>query len=164
MDGIGVTGYGLRVTGYGLRVTGDNMTEWRLLPICGVYKSFYASNTGQILSMLKSSKKVHALRARKENYSPAAKQKSNYGQNYLRLSHRHYQLEGALVHRLVASVFCPCSSLFHTEVDHIDGNKYNNNAANLRWVTPKENIRARHALKRGEIKITNLQKSMFYVK
>lgn len=42
------------------------------------------------------------------------------------------------VHRLVASAFCgPHSD--EMEVNHIDGDKLNNNADNLEWVTKREN-------------------------
>lgn len=44
------------------------------------------------------------------------------------------------VHKLVANAFLGESNL---QVDHIDGNKQNNNLNNLEYVTPKENtIRA----------------------
>lgn len=42
------------------------------------------------------------------------------------------------VHRLVASKFVP-SDDETLEVNHIDGNKSNNNADNLEWVTSREN-------------------------
>lgn len=42
-----------------------------------------------------------------------------------------------LVHRLVLSTFTHNDNL---EVNHIDGNKLNNNLSNLEWVTSKENI------------------------
>lgn len=44
------------------------------------------------------------------------------------------------VHRIVAFEFCnpPCN-FFDLQVDHIDCNKQNNSASNLRWVTKKEN-------------------------
>ena len=43
------------------------------------------------------------------------------------------------VHRLVATAFIENSDN-KPQVDHIDNNKHNNNANNLRWVTEKENM------------------------
>lgn len=47
------------------------------------------------------------------------------------------------VHRLVAEAFLPePEDGTKRWVDHIDGNRSNNNAENLRWVTPSENCLA----------------------
>ena len=45
-----------------------------------------------------------------------------------------------LVHRLVAYLWCDNPNGYDT-VDHLDGNKNNNSAENLEWVTREENIR-----------------------
>lgn len=53
-----------------------------------------------------------------------------------------------MVHRLVAMAFIPNDDVNKTQVDHIDSNRVNNNVANLRWVTPKENTQ--HSIKLGK--------------
>ncbi len=58
----------------------------------------------------------------------------------------------ALVHRLVAKAFIPNPDN-KREVNHIDGNKLNNDVCNLEWVTSSEN--KRHAFDTG-LKIYNL--------
>ena len=51
----------------------------------------------------------------------------------------YYNICGLNVHRMVAELFCDNPNNYN-EVDHIDGNKHNNNKDNLRWVTHKENM------------------------
>jgi len=61
------------------------------------------------------------------------------------------------IHRLVAIAFVPLTvglsvvpSGGRLEVNHIDGNKQNNNAVNLEWVTPSENhFHRTRTLKKG---------------
>jgi hypothetical protein len=57
-----------------------------------------------------------------------------------------------LVHRLVGIAFIE-NPLKLPEINHIDGNKENNNSLNLEWVTPKQN--KRHAWKIGLSRTTD---------
>ena len=55
---------------------------------------------------------------------------------------------GTTIHRAVAILYVPGRDLFRKQVDHIDNNRYNHAASNLRWVSPSENIRAYHEFRR----------------
>lgn len=57
--------------------------------------------------------------------------------------------EDIMVHRLVAEAFIP-NKQNKKEVNHINGNKSDNNANNLEWVSPSENVR--HSFKFGQRK------------
>lgn len=68
------------------------------------------------------------------------------------------------LHRLVAEAFMPCGEA-GMQVNHINGDKTDNHASNLEWVTPIQNIR--HAIRtglNGKTKIVvNLETGIFYV-
>lgn len=61
--------------------------------------------------------------------------------------------EKCCVHRLVLETFNPVKNMKDLQVNHIDGNKSNNNLTNLEWCSRKENMQ--HALKNGLFKPQN---------
>lgn len=68
------------------------------------------------------------------------------------------------VHRLVAAAFVTKPSEHATDVNHIDGNKTNNCADNLEWVTKQENqlhryrVLGKAGLKKGSRLVANQKK------
>lgn len=67
-------------------------------------------------------------------------------------------VKGMSIHRLVAIAYIPNPD-GKPEVNHIDGNKLNNHASNLEWVTGSENMI--HAIKTGLLDLENGKKSRF---
>ena len=72
--------------------------------------------------------------------------KTNIGKNGYERVGFHGGQETVFVHRLVACAFCD-GYADGLEINHKDGDKLNNTASNLEWVTPSENIK--HAYRTG---------------
>lgn len=60
-----------------------------------------------------------------------------HSHGYLRV---YLDCKDAYIHRLVAEYFCEGKTYARNQVNHIDGNKKNNNYTNLEWVTNQENM------------------------
>lgn len=98
------------------------MEQWKF--IYG-YPHLIVSNTGKVRSLLLD-----------REIKPFV---SNRGYQRVALC-KGKQQKFAHVHRLVAEAFVPNPNGYDT-VDHIDGNKLNNNADNLQWLSRGDNIR-----------------------
>lgn len=90
------------------------------------FPNYKVSNTGKILSSAR----------RKEKIIKPIMQNNGYYQVALC---RNGETQRFPIHRVVAASFCERGE-GKTVVNHKDGNKANNHANNLEWVTQKENI------------------------
>lgn len=111
------------------------MEKWATIDEYGFYS---VSSHGRVRSNERSfDRNGHRVHIRSRILKPAKDHKG-----YLRVA---LSLDRKLithkVHRLVAVAFCPHGSIDKNQVNHIDGNKTNNNSDNLEWVTPRENIK-----------------------
>lgn len=112
--------------------------EWR--PVVGKFAgwNYEVSNLGRV-------KSLHKRRARGSADGILAQYGNNSGYRLVMLS-RDRAAKNATVHSLVAEAFIH-PRIGKEEVNHRDGNKHNNVATNLEWVTKPEN--ANHAIRTG---------------
>lgn len=131
-------------------MSGKEKETWK--DISG-YEGFYqVSNLGRIKSLERYVQK-NGFKTKKKS-----KIKSCYVTNmgYLRVElSKNKNNRKFLVHRLVAETFIPNNNT-ELQVNHIDGNKQNNNINNLEWITPTENNL--HAIRLGLKKDFNNKK------
>ncbi len=117
--------------------------------ISNTNNNYQVSNLGRIRS--KYNKYSHKI---EENYNILKPYKTKKG--YLLVDIKDLN-KTKQIHRLVAQSFIP-NPENKPQVNHIDGNKQNNNVSNLEWCTNKENII--HAIQNGmwETKLNKIRK------
>lgn len=114
-----------------------SIEEWR--DIEGHEGLYQVSNLGNVRSLDRE-----VVHSRNANYTVTRKGKPistvNHGNGYRYITlAKDGKRKNHYVHRLVASAFVPNERGLN-EVDHIDENRANNKAENLRWVTHSENM------------------------
>lgn len=118
------------------------------------FEGYQVSNLGRVRSLerpiYRKNGRLHYIQ--KENIL-----KPFNGGNYLSISFRdNGKTVKKRVHRVVAKAFCR-KAAGNNVVNHIDGNKENNKASNLEWVTQKDNML--HAKRIG---LNKLQPPIYY--
>ena len=111
------------------------MEEWRLVP---GYETYEVSNTGKV---------------RTNNWKNQGIQKemapSIWRNSYQVNLFKNGKQKCMRVHRLVAMAFIPNPRQCR-EINHIDGNRLNNNVSNLEWCTRAENLAHEHSTNLGD--------------
>ena len=117
--------------------------------IKGFEDLYKISNTGKVISLPR--KKGIVFRT----HSITLKQKTTRNGYKVVVLTKNNTTKHTSVHRLVADAFVHGKTSQKYCVNHKDGNKTNNNAKNLEWCTPKDNII--HAWRIGLINSNNIQ-------
>ena len=105
-------------------------------PVPGFEDRYGVSNFGRVKSIKRVCKTEKGVRIVPEKILNGSL--DTYGYLFVVLSkdgkHKNY-----LIHKLVMSAFT-CNPENKPQINHLDGNKLNNNLTNLEWSTAKENI------------------------
>lgn len=121
------------------------------------YEGFYeVSNFGKVRSVERFIKYPNGFKYKKKSKKRKLT-KNNSG--YLTVSlFRQNKEKRFLVHRLVARAFCKEYNQSKV-VNHIDGDRLNNNAANLEWCEHWENIKHGKSVLKSEGKLIDINKN-----
>lgn len=130
-------------------IKGDVIMQEIWKPVNGFENLYEISNKGNLKALEKSwmainykSKTYHKITFREKMIKPSIS-KCGYKQVILCKNNKTY---GKTIHKLVAEAFIP--NIENKKcVNHIDGNKLNNNVNNLEWCTHKEN--SKHSWENG---------------
>ena len=105
---------------------------WKKINIDGLNKEYLINENGDIFDIKEN-------KLRKQTVSE---------RGYLKVSfYVNGKYKKFFIHRLVMIHFNPIDNMENLQVNHIDGNKQNNNVSNLEWCTNKEN--SEHAWRTG---------------
>ena len=110
-----------------------NEISWK--PVVGYEGLYEVSNTGIVKSLDRMKNRKHTI---ERDLKPSTNKRYKEVKLYKNGTKRSIK-----VHRIVAQAFVP-NPYGKPQVNHIDGNKDNNNADNLEWCTQAENNR--HAI------------------
>lgn len=112
------------------------------MPIEGYEDSYEISSTGKVRSMDRYTKTWNGQVFKKGVIKKAKPDKDGYFKVWLS---KESKKKPFFVHRLLAMHFIPNPHAFPV-VNHIDGNKQNNNLSNLEWCTHSHNTKHSFAL------------------
>ena len=126
------------------------MEEWK--DVKGYEGYYQVSNTGQVRSVERTVTNSRSRRCKpfdrviKSQILRQYKRPKEPGYYLFVVLQKDHKRNYVCVHRLVAEAFIPNDNK-KPFINHIDGDKSNNNVGNLEWVTQRENVD--HAIKAG---------------
>jgi hypothetical protein len=112
----------------------ENTEIYKQIPIEG-FEKYEVSNKGKVRNTATNVILANSLKA---------------GYHYVGLKDKNNKAHSKRLHILVAKAFIPNNDLNKKFVNHIDGNKLNNDVTNLEWITPEDNVK--HAYDTGLLK------------